>query len=96
MKKILALLLVVGLLSTVGAEDKEKITLKGWGDLLFKALDGTVQGTKEYQKEQWKEGKEKVKDLGSSIANFFGIFWDSEDEDEKDWNEADEEIKGDE
>ena len=95
MKKILALLLVVGLLSTVGAEDKEKITLKGWGDLLFKALDGKVKSTKEYQKEKWNEGKEQVKDLGSSIADFFGFLTPKED-DEKEWNEIDKEREGDE
>ena len=95
MKKILALLLVVGLLSTVGADEKEKITLKGWGDELFKALDGKVKSTKEYQKEKWNEGKEQVKDLGSSIADFFGFLTPKED-DEKEWNEVDKETKGEE
>jgi hypothetical protein len=93
MKKILALLLVVGLLSTVGADEKEKITLKGWGDELFKALDGKVKSTTEYQKEKWSEGKEQVKDLGSSIADFFGFLTPKED-DEKEWNEIDKEREG--
>ena len=93
MKKILALLLVVGLLSTVGADEKEKITLKGWGDELFKALDGKVKSTKEYQKEKWNEGKEQVKDLGSSIADFFGFLTPKEDN-EKEWNEIDKEREG--
>tara|TARA_B110001454_G_scaffold123898_1_gene115609 strand:+ start:90 stop:377 length:288 start_codon:yes stop_codon:yes gene_type:complete len=93
MKKILALLLVIGLLSTVGAEEKEKPTLKGWGDLLFKALDGKVKSTKEYQKEKWNEGKEQVKDLGSSIADFFGFLTPKEDN-EKEWNEIDKEREG--
>ena len=94
MKKIVVLLMVVGLsLSAVAVEEKEKPTLKGWGDLLFKALDGQAQSTKEYQKEQWKEGKEKVKDLGKSISNFFGGLWNSKEKDEEDWNGVDDEIK---
>ena len=82
MKKILLILMVVGLSLGVVAEEKEKekITLKGWGSKFFDALDGEVDKTKEYQKKQWEKMKKK-----------FGKLFNKDDE--KEWNELDKEIK---
>ena len=82
MKKILLILMVVGLSLGVVAEEKEKeqITLKGWGSKFFEALDGEVDKTKEYQKKQWEKMKKK-----------FGKLFNKDDE--KEWNELDKEIK---
>ena len=85
MRKILGLLLVIGLTLAVVAEEKhkeiveekkEKITLKGWGSKFFDALDGEVDKTKEYQKKQWEKMKKK-----------FGKLFNKDDE--KEWEEID-------
>ena len=85
MRKILGLLLVIGLTLAVVAEEKpkeiveekkEKITLKGWGSKFFDALDGEVDKTKEYQKKQWEQMKKK-----------FGKLFNKDDE--KEWEEID-------
>ena len=85
MRKILGLLLVIGLTLAVVAEEKpkeiveekkEKITLKGWGSKFFEALDGEVDKTKEYQKKQWEKMKKK-----------FGKLFNKDDE--KEWEEID-------
>tara|TARA_B100001245_G_C22629940_1_gene310309 strand:+ start:82 stop:378 length:297 start_codon:yes stop_codon:yes gene_type:complete len=88
MRKILGLLLVIGLTLAVVAEEKpkeiveekkEKITLKGWGSKFFDALDGEVDKTKEYQKKQW----EKMKKQFEKLFNSF----------DRDWEEIDKEIE---
>ena len=88
MRKILGLLLVIGLTLAVVAEEKpkeiveekkEKITLKGWGSKFFDALDGEVDKTKEYQKKQW----EKMKKQFEKLFNSF----------DRDWEEVDKEIE---
>ena len=61
---------------------EEKPKLKGWGDKLFKALDGEIDKTKEYQKKQWEKTKKQFKDL-------FNIF----NKNDKSWEELDKEIK---
>ena len=84
MRKILGLLLVIGLTLAVVAEEKpkeiveekkEKITLKGWGSKFFEALDGEVDKTKEYQKKNWEKMKKQFKKLFNR--------------DDKDWEEVD-------
>ena len=84
MRKILGLLLVIGLTLAVVAEEKpkeiveekkEKITLKGWGSKFFDALDGEVDKTKEYQKKQWEKMKKQFKNLFNN--------------DDKEWEEID-------
>ena len=85
MRKILGLLLVIGLTLAVVAEEKpkeiveekkEKITLKGWGSKLFDVLDEQVEDTKSYQKKQWEKMKKK-----------FGKLFNKDDE--KEWEEID-------
>jgi len=88
MKKIFALLLVIGLTLAVVAEEKvvetsyppkEEPKLKGWGGKFFDALDGEVDKTKEYQKKQW----EKMKKQFEKLFNSF----------DRDWEEIDKEIE---
>ena len=88
MRKILGLLLVIGLTLAVVAEEKpkeiveekkEKITLKGWGSKLFDVLDQEVEDTKSYQKKQWEKVKKQFKNLFNR--------------DDKDWEEVDKTIK---
>lgn len=77
--------------ATVSAEETVEISyppkeeepkLNGWGSKFFDALDGEVDKTKEYQKEQWEKMKKQFNDL-------FNIF----NSDEKDWDEIDKEIE---
>ena len=85
MKKILGLLLVVGLSVAVMAQEVsneiveekkvEKPTLKGWGSKFFEALDNEVEDTKSFQKKQW----EKMKNQFKNIFN----------RDDKDWEDID-------
>ena len=56
-------------------EKKEEPKLKGFGDKLFKALDGEVDKTKEYQKKNWEKMKKQFKKLFNK--------------DDKDWEEVD-------
>ena len=79
MKKMLVILMVIGLSLSVVAEEKEKITLKGWGGKFFEALDQEVEDTKSYQKKQWEKVKKQFKNLFNK--------------DDKDWDEIDNEIK---
>ena len=90
MKKILALLMVIGLTLAVVAEEKvkeiveekkvEEPTLKGWGNKLFDVLDQEVEDTKSYQKKQWEKMKKQFKNLFNN--------------DEKEWNELDKTTEG--
>ena len=60
-------------------EKKEEPKLKGFGDKLFKALDGEVDKTKEYQKKNWEKMKKQFKKLFNK--------------DDKDWEEVDKTIE---
>jgi len=84
MRKIFALLLVIGLTLAVVAEEKvvetsyppkEEPKLHGWGSKFFDALDGEVDKTKEYQKKQWEKMKKQFKNLFNN--------------DDKEWEEID-------
>ena len=85
MKKVLGLLLVIGLSVAVMAQEMpneiveekkvEEPKLKGWGSKFFEALDNEVEDTKSYQKKQW----EKVKNQFKNLFN----------KDNKDWEELD-------
>ena len=85
MRKIIGLLLVIGLSVAVMAhempneivEEKkvEEPKLKGWGSKFFEALDGEVNKTKEYQKKQWEKMKKQFKNLFNN--------------DDKEWEEID-------
>ena len=83
MKKILILLMAVGLSLSVVAE--EKTPLNGFGDKLFEVLDQEVEDTKSYQKKQWLKMKNQFKKL-------FGLDKDWEEMD-KEREEKEDETK---
>ena len=83
MKKILILLMAVGLSLSVVAE--EKTPLNGFGDKLFEVLDQEVEDTKSYQKKQWLKMKNQFKKL-------FGLDKDWEEMD-KEIEEKEDETK---
>ena len=80
MKKILGLLLVIGLSVAVMAEEKDKKIaeepkLKGWGSKFFDVLGNEVEDTKSYQKKQWEKMKKQFKNIFNR--------------DDKEWEEID-------
>jgi hypothetical protein len=90
MRKIFALLLVIGLTLAVVAEEKvvetsyppkeEEPKLNGWGNKFFEALDNEVEDTKSYQKKQWEKMKKQFKNLFNN--------------DDKEWEKIDKEREG--
>ena len=88
---IIKIVLVVVVLSFGLALKAEEIRLKGFFDKFPAIVKEEIEKTKEYQKKEWDETKEQGLALWESVAKFFEHLLPNED---KEWEEVDETIKG--
>jgi len=69
----------------------EETRLKGFFDKFPAAVKEEIEKTKEYQKKEWDEVKEQGQALWENVAKFFEHLLPDED---KEWEEVSETIKG--
>ena len=85
------IVLVVVILSFGLPLKAEETRLKGFFDKFPAAVKEEIEKTKEYQKREWDEAKEQGQVLWESVAKFFEYLLPDED---KEWEEVSETIKG--